>query len=145
MYPPIVSQQHPQHYTTGVHHPNQKTETPPPQRTKQKQTKSTPLKNRNKIKRTKKSLNQAKKKKKIRNNWSLCPPSSPDHNPLDCAIWDTLENKTNATSHPNIVSLKTAIEEEWNKMSEEFILKECKSFRRRVDTIIEKKNGGHIE
>ena len=38
----------------------------------------------------------------------------------------------------------TDIEEEWNKMSEEFILKACKSFRRRVDTIIEK-NGGHIE
>ena len=29
-------------------------------------------------------------------------------------------------------------------MSEEFISKACKSFQRRVDTIIEKKNG-HIE
>ena len=29
-------------------------------------------------------------------------------------------------------------------MSEEFILKTCKSFRRRVDMVIEK-NGGHIE
>ena len=36
-------------------------------------------------------------------------------------------------------SLKTAIEEEWNKMSGEFILKVWKSFRWRVDTIIEKK------
>ena len=42
-------------------------------------------------------------------------------------------------SPPNIGSLKTAIEQEWNKMSEEFILKPRKSFRRRVDTIIEKK------
>ena len=56
-----------------------------------------------------------------------------------------LENKTNAISHPNIGSPKTAIEDDWNKMSEEFILKVCKSFRRRADTIIEKKNGGHIE
>ena len=39
----------------------------------------------------------------------------------------------------------TAIEEEWNKMSEEFILKVCKSFQRCVDSIIEKKNGGHDE
>ena len=31
-----------------------------------------------------------------------------------------------------------------NGMSEEFILKACKSFLRRIDTIIEK-NGGHIE
>ena len=64
---------------------------------------------------------------------------SPDVNPLDYAICGLLENKTNATSHPNIGSLKTAIEEEWNKMSEEFLLKACKSFRRRVDTISEKK------
>ena len=33
---------------------------------------------------------------------------------------------------------------EWNEMSEEFIFKACKSFRKRVGTIIEKK-GGHIE
>ena len=63
---------------------------------------------------------------------------SPDLNPLHDAIWGVLENKTNATSHPNICSLKTTIEDEWNKMSEEFILKACKPFRRRIDTIIEK-------
>ena len=62
---------------------------------------------------------------------------TPDLNPLDYAI--VLESKTNATSNPNISSLKTAIKEEWNKMSEKFILKACKSFRRRVETIIEKK------
>ena len=54
---------------------------------------------------------------------SLWPKSSQDFNPLDYAIWGVLENKTNANSHLNIDSLKTAIEEEWNKMSEEFILK----------------------
>ena len=53
------------------------------------------------------------------------------------AFWKT---KKNTNSHPN----KTAIEEEWNKMSEEFTLKACKSFQRRVNTIIEK-NGGHIK
>ena len=63
----------------------------------------------------------------------------PDLNPLDYAIWGILENKTNVTSHPNIGSLKTVIEQEWNKMSEESIWKAYKSFRRRVDTIIEKK------
>ena len=31
--------------------------------------------------------------------------------------------KTNATFHPNIGSLKTAIEEEWNKLSEEIVSK----------------------
>ena len=70
---------------------------------------------------------------------SLWAPSSPDPNLLDYAIWDILENKTNATSHPNIGSLKTAIEEEWKKMSEEFILKACNSFQKQVDTMIKKK------
>ena len=50
----------------------------------------------------------------------------------------------NLTSHPNIGSLKTANEEEWNKMFEEFILKAGKSFGMHVGKIIEK-NGGHIE
>ena len=57
----------------------------------------------------------------------------------------SFEKKTNAISNPNIGSVKTAIEEEWNKMSEEFILKACKSFRRGVYLIIEKKNGNHFE
>ena len=69
----------------------------------------------------------------------LWPPSSPDHKAFNYSIWGVLENKTNTTSHPNIGSLKTAIEEKWNKMSEEFILKAWKLFRRRVDTIIEKR------
>ena len=60
---------------------------------------------------------------------------------LDCSIWGVLENKTNATFHPNIASLQIAIEEESNKLPDEFILKACKSFPRHVDTIIEK-NGG---
>ena len=69
---------------------------------------------------------------------------SPDLNSLDYAIWGVLENKTNVTSHPNIGLLETDFEEEWNKMSEEFILKTCKSFWRSLDTVIEK-NGDHIE
>ena len=69
---------------------------------------------------------------------------SPDHNTLVNAILSVLENITNVTTHPNIGSVKTAIEEEWNKMSEEFIPKAWKLFRRRVDTITEK-NGCYIE
>ena len=61
---------------------------------------------------------------------------SPDLNPLDYATWGILENKTNATSYPNIGLLKTAIEKEWHKTPKEFILKVCKSFQRWVDIII---------
>ena len=64
-------------------------------------------------------------------------PSSPDLSPVDYIIWVVLKNRTNATSHSNIGMLDTAIEEEWKKMSKEFILKACKLFRRLVDTITE--------
>ena len=40
-----------------------------------------------------------------------------------------LEKKTNATFHPNIGSLKIAIEKEWNKTSDEFILKHANRFQ----------------
>ena len=69
---------------------------------------------------------------------ALWPPSNPNRNPLDYTTWGILENKINTTSHPNIGSLKTVIENEWNKISEEFILKACKSFQRHIDAIIEK-------
>ena len=68
-------------------------------------------------------LNAETKPKKISEiiGISLWALSNPDHNPLEYTISGILENKTNAISHPNI-----AIEEKWNKMSEEFILKACK-------------------
>lgn len=75
---------------------------------------------------------------------SLWPPSSPDLNPLDYSIWSVLEHATNRVSHPNVDSLKDAIREEWEKLTPEFLRKTCRSFRRRVETVIEKK-GGHIE
>ena len=63
----------------------------------------------------------------------------PNLNSLYYAIWGILENKTNATAHPNIGSLKTGIEKERNKMTEDIIMKACKSFQKRVGKIPEKK------
>ena len=54
--------------------------------------------------------------------------SSTDFNSLDYAIQGVLENKTNTNFHPDIGSLKIAIEKEWDKMPEEFILKICRPF-----------------
>ena len=44
-------------------------------------------------------------------------------------IKGVLESKINATSLQNIGPLKTAIEQKWNKIPEEFIFKACKSFQ----------------
>ena len=71
---------------------------------------------------------------------SLWVLSSLDLSPLNCAILGgVLENKTNTTFLPNIGSPKTTIEEDWNKMSDEYIFKARKSLWRHVGTIIEKK------
>ena len=83
-------------------------------------------------------FNAKTKPKKISKIISLWPPSNPDLNLLDYAIWGILEDKTNSTSHPSVGLLKTAIEKDGNKMSEKCILKAYKSFRRHVGTIIEK-------
>lgn len=72
------------------------------------------------------------------------PSSSADLNPLDYAIWGVLEQATNKTPHPNVDCLKEAIKREWNKLSTEFVINSCKSFRHRVEAVI-KNNGGHIE
>ena len=85
-------------------------------------------------------LNAETKLKKLFRNSRSCFMASMKLRPypFDYARWGVLENK-NSTSHPNISSLKIAIEEEGNEMSEKFILKSCKSFQRRVDTIFIKK------
>ena len=89
------------------------------------------------IKSIRKSANELKVHKKTVRT-PIKQDLSPDHNLLDYTVWGILENETNVTSHPNIGSLKTATEEEWNKMSEEFILKACWYNNW-------KKNSGHIE
>ena len=66
---------------------------------------------------------------------------SPNLNPLDYAIWGVLENKTDATSRPNIGSLQTILKGHEIKW---IYLKGMKIVSRRVDTIIEK-NDGHNE
>ena len=72
------------------------------------------------------------------------PSSSPDLNPLDYAIWGVVEQATNKNPHPNVDSLKEAIKREWHKMSANFVIDSCLSFRKRVEAVIAN-NGGHIE
>ena len=76
--------------------------------------------------------------------WTMWPPSSPDCNPLDYGIWGAVERKACATPHPNVNSLKAAVEEEWSIMTEDFIVKTCKAFRPRIEAMI-KAEGNHFE
>ena len=74
----------------------------------------------------------------------LWPPSSPDLNPLDFAMWGYIEPKACATSHPNVESLKEAICREWEAMPIDFVKNSCASFERRLEAVIEA-GGSHVE
>ena len=64
--------------------------------------------------------------------------------PYCYAVWVVLENKTNATSHPNIGSLKTVFWEEYIKISKEFFFHHANRFE---DVLIQylQRNDGHFE
>ena len=74
----------------------------------------------------------------------LWPPNSPDLNPLDFAIWGVMDTKARATPHRNLSDLKASIVKAWNEMSADFIIKSCRSFRTRLEAVLEA-DGGHIE
>ena len=76
--------------------------------------------------------------------WALWPPSSPDCNPLDYAVWGLMNTRVQATPHRNISELKATIQKEWKKLSSDYIIKSCSSFRRRIEAVIEAE-GGHME
>ncbi len=60
--------------------------------------------------------------------WSMWPPSSPDLNPLDNAVWGAVERLACATPHLSKEALKAAVDQEWASMSEEFIQKSYRCF-----------------
>ena len=77
--------------------------------------------------------------------WSknLWPPYSPDANPLDFTFWVHVESKACKVRHPNVEALKAAVNQHWEAMSKDYILKGCQDFRIRLEAIIDAK-GGYI-
>ena len=69
------------------------------------------------------------------------PPSSPDLNPMDYAIWGILESKVNSPQHHSLDSLKKAIEKEWDNLSMVTVRNSIDAFPRRLKALIRKKGG----
>ena len=65
---------------------------------------------------------------------SMWPPSSPDLNLLDYAIWSYMARRVNNKRHSNMDSLKRAIRKVWKDMEEEFIISVTGRFRSRVES-----------
>lgn len=78
--------------------------------------------------------------------WSkeMWPPQSPDLNPLDYSVWANVEKDACKTSHTSVAALKRAITNCWKKMTVDYIVGTCNSFRHRLESVVRAK-GGHIE
>jgi len=78
--------------------------------------------------------------------WSkeFWPPNSPDLNPLDCYVWSVVERDTNRSRHPNMTSLRTAIETAFADIDSATLQRACERFRSRIEAVIET-DGGYIE
>ena len=68
---------------------------------------------------------------------SMWPPSSPDLNPLDYAIWSRMVREVNAERHSSMDSLKKAIKKSWRHMDEAFIKHVTGRFRDRLERVLE--------
>lgn len=78
--------------------------------------------------------------------WSkdMWPPSSPDLNPLDYSVWRFMKAKACANRHSNTTALKRTITRAWREMDSEYVIRTCRSFRKRIETVIAN-NGNPID
>ena len=75
----------------------------------------------------------------------MWPPNSPDLKPVDCAVWDALQQQVQLNQKFTTVDqLKQAIVEDWNKLSQRFIDHSIDEQRRRLTRVVQQQ-GGHIE
>ncbi|KAF2351543.1 hypothetical protein FHG87_017702 [Trinorchestia longiramus] len=65
------------------------------------------------------------------------PPSSPDLNAMDYFFWRILENRTNRLLHTTKASLIASIKEHCTSMDREIVKTACRSFRTRIERVIE--------
>jgi transposase len=63
------------------------------------------------------------------------PAASPDINPIEL-IWGILKPRVNAEAHPNVESLKRALNREWGKLSQEEINRSIDGWPGRLDAMI---------
>ena len=71
----------------------------------------------------------------------LRPPSSPDANPMDFAIWSILESKACSSNHQNIESLMLELKSCWDEISQETIRASCNQVADRLGRAVKVKSG----
>jgi len=64
----------------------------------------------------------------------MWPPNSPDLNPVDCTVWDALQQIIyQRRRFTTINQLKQAIVTEWDKLLQRFIDRAIGQWRRRLE------------
>ena len=72
------------------------------------------------------------------------PPRRRILSPLDYGVWGYVKKKACSRRHPNVASLKAAVEEQWDLMPADYLVATCSAFRPRVESML-KAAGGHFE
>ena len=71
-------------------------------------------------------------------SWEMCPPYSPDLNPLDYNVWGYVESRACDNPHPNIKALQMAAKKTWAELlTEEHVRKTCAVFWDRIQRMID--------
>ena len=79
------------------------------------------------------------------NQTDMWPPNSPDLNPVDYAVWETLQQLVyQHRSFTSVAELKQAIVNAWQELSQSFIDRSINEWRRHLECVVYQ-NGGHIE
>ena len=86
------------------------------------------------------SDDNSKKSQEI-NFW---PPSSPDLNVMDFAIWGILARKAYQKSHKNLDSLKRSLVTAWDDINADTVRACSEKAHRRLEAVV-KAEGGYIE
>ena len=63
---------------------------------------------------------------------------------MDFSVWSILEADACASSHGSVDALKCSLEKAWAKIPQESLCNAAKSFRKRLELVIQAK-GGYIE
>lgn len=72
------------------------------------------------------------------------PPSSPDLNPLDFAVWGLLEARACVNPHNSLASLKSALMRAWERISDSELAAITADFRKRLELCVKAK-GDYFE
>ncbi|QQP57998.1 Putative transposable element, partial [Caligus rogercresseyi] len=71
-------------------------------------------------------------------------PPEPRRQPIGLRLLANIESKACKFRSPNITALKAAVNQEWAVMDEDFVVKVCQAFRKRLMAIVAA-NGGYIK